>query len=265
MTNFQLTNFSLYPIDVFKERNLIIISLISLKVNNLHLVKITFCAKISRLSKLNQLEGKLFLIVGPSGSGKSSVLTELKKAYSEYTYPLSATTRPMRKGEKEGDIYHFYTKKDFEKGIKKGEFLEYAIVHQDNYYGLIKKPVVDSLEKGETVVREVDIQGFESIRDKISKKNLVTIFVTVPDKQELIDRIVSRATISEDELNKRLVSMYKEFAHVRDCDYLVENKNGELKNTVEKYLDLLEKVFVIYKRTGFSRNLRKEITKNHRL
>ena len=186
------------------------------------------------------MNGKLFLIVGPSGSGKSSVLMEFKKTYPEYTYPLSATTRAIREGEKDGDIYHFYTKENFEKGIKNDEFLEYAIVHQDNYYGLIKKPLMESLAKGETVIREVDIQGFDSIREEIPKENLVTIFITAPSKQELINRIVSRATISEDELNKRLTSMHREFARARDCDYLVENKNGELKKTVAKVAEIVK-------------------------
>ncbi|MBU1017578.1 guanylate kinase [Patescibacteria group bacterium] len=189
------------------------------------------------------MNGKLFLIVGPSGSGKSSVLMALKKAHPEYTYPLSATTRPMREGEKDGDIYHFYTKEDFEKDIKGGEFLEYAVVHQDHYYGLIKKPVMESLEKGETVVREVDIQGFESIRGKIPSDNLVTIFITVPNKQELIDRIVNRAAISEDELEKRLESMHREFALARECDYLVENKQGKLEKTVEKVAEFIKNEF----------------------
>ena len=186
------------------------------------------------------MNGKLFIIVGPSGTGKSSVLMELKKTHDEFVYPLSATTRPMREGEKEGDIYHFYTKEAFEKGIENNEFLEYAVVHQDNYYGLIKKPLIDSLEKGKTVVREVDIQGFDSIREKIPKKNLVTIFIATPTKQELIDRIVNRAAISEDELSKRLDSMHREFARARDCDYMVENKQGQLQETVKKVVEIIK-------------------------
>lgn len=148
------------------------------------------------------MKGKLFIIVGPSGSGKSSVLHKLKELRPDFLYPLSATTRPMREGEKEGDIYHFYTKEAFKKGIEKGEFLEWAIVHQDNYYGLIKEPIEKGLKEGKTIVREVDIQGFDSIRTKIDPKNLVTIFITVPNIEELIERIVSRAPISKDELQK---------------------------------------------------------------
>lgn len=168
------------------------------------------------------------------------MLTELKKQHPEYTYPLSATTRDMRKGEKDGEIYHFYTKEQFEKGIEEGEFIEYAIVHQDNYYGVIKAPVIESLKRGETIVREVDIQGFDSIRNEIPSENLITIFISVPNKQELIDRIINRAAISKDELNKRLKSMHREFMKSRECDYLVENERGELKKTVEKVSEIIK-------------------------
>jgi guanylate kinase len=186
------------------------------------------------------LKGKLFIIVGPSGSGKSSVLHKLKELRPDFLYPLSATTRPMREGEKDGDIYHFLTKEEFKKGIEKGEFLEWAIVHQDNYYGLIKEPIEKGLEEGKTIVREVDIQGFDSIRTKINPKNLVTIFITGPIIEELIERIVARAAISKDELQKRRESMYKEFKRARDCDYMVENHEGKLDETAQKVLKIIE-------------------------
>ena len=185
------------------------------------------------------MKGKLFLLVGPSGSGKSSVLTELKKVHPQYTYPLSATTRAMREGEKEGEIYHFYTKEKFKKGIESGEFLEWAIVHQDNYYGLIKQPILKGLSDGKTIIREVDIQGFDSIRKEIPVENLITIFITAGSKEELIERIINRAKISEDELAKRKVSMHKEINRLRDCDYMVENKNGELEKTVQKVAEII--------------------------
>ena len=195
-----------------------------------------FCVLIPEII----MKGKIFLLVGPSGSGKSSVFTELKKKYPKYTYPLSATTRQKRKGEKDGDIYNFLSKEEFKKAIREDKFLEHAVVHQDNYYGLIKEPVLESLVKGEIIVREVDIQGFDSIRDKIPEKNLVTIFITVPNKKELIERIVNRATIDDDELNKRKESMHKEFARLKDCDYLVENIFGKLGETVKKVSDIIK-------------------------
>lgn len=185
------------------------------------------------------MKGKLFLIVGPSGSGKSSVLHKLKEQDPDYLYPLSATTRPMREGEKDGDIYHFMSKEEFKKGIEEEKFLEWAIVHQDNYYGLIKGPILKGLEEGKTIIREVDIQGFDSIRKKIDKDDLVTIFITVPNKEELIERIVNRAAISEDELEKRKESMHREFNRARDCDYMVENIEGKLDDTVKKVQQII--------------------------
>jgi len=191
-------------------------------------------------SNQHPMDGKLFLILGPSGSGKGTVLNEIKKRHPEFVYPLSATTREIRPGEQDGVQYHFISKAAFEDGIKKDEFLEYALVHQDNYYGIFKKPVIDNLEKGKVVVREVDIQGFETIREKLTKKNLVSIFITVSNQQELIDRILGRAPMSDEELKKRMVSMRMELAKARECDYLVENKTGELEKTVEKVEKIIE-------------------------
>ena len=186
------------------------------------------------------MKGKLIILVGPSGSGKSSVLHKLKKLKPDYVYPLSATTRPMREGEVDGDIYHFMSKEEFKQGIEEDKFLEWAIVHQDNYYGLIKGPIMKGLEEGKTIVREVDIQGFDSIRKKIAPEDLVTIFITVPDKEELIERIVNRAAISMDELEKRKESMHREFNRAKDCDYMVENKEDKLEDTVKKVVKIIE-------------------------
>ena len=146
----------------------------------------------------------------------------------------------MREGEKDGDIYHFLSKEEFKKGIEEDKFLEWAIVHQDNYYGLIKGPIMQGLEDGKTIVREVDIQGFDSIRKKIDPENLVTIFITVPNKGELIERIVNRAAISEDELEKRKESMHREFNRARDCDYMVENIEGKLDETTKRVMEIIE-------------------------
>jgi guanylate kinase len=186
------------------------------------------------------MKGKLFLILGPSGAGKGTVMEEVKKRHSEFVYPLSATTRERRPGEKDGVQYHFISKEAFKKGIDTDEFLEWACVHQDNYYGILKGPVTENLEQGKTLLREVDIQGYESIREKLPKKNLVAIFITVSNQQELIDRILKRAPMSDEELKHRMVSMRMELAKARECDYLVENKTGELEKTVEKVEKIIE-------------------------
>ncbi|MFA5793396.1 MAG: guanylate kinase [Candidatus Gracilibacteria bacterium] len=188
---------------------------------------------------MEKLLGKLFLVVGPSGSGKGTVIRELKNRYPGFVYPVSYTTREAREGELSGDAYHYVSKVKFEEMIKAGDFLEYAIVHSNNYYGTAKAEIMNSLEQGNVVVREVDIQGFHSISKIIPKESLVSIFMKVSDENDLKGRILRRGEISEEELSRRLESAKKEIAQAGDCDYQVENKWGEIRkcvNSVEKII-----------------------------
>ena len=145
--------------------------------------------KGKKVSAENDFKGLLVLIAGPSGVGKGTVISGLKKDYPEYVYPISGTTREIRPGEKAGDVYHFITKKKFEDGIKNGEFLEYAHVHETDYYGTLKKPIFDALKKGLVVVRELDVQGFHAVKKQIPAKNLLTIFLKAKSKEDLVRRI----------------------------------------------------------------------------
>jgi len=182
-----------------------------------------------------KLIGKLFLIVGPSGVGKGTVIANLKGIRPEFDYPISATTRKPRPGEKEGVVYHFVKRDEFEQMIDKGELLEYAVVHNKEYYGTLKNPILKALEAGHTVVREVDMQGCESIKKVLSGENLVSIFLTVPDKQDLIDRILKRGKLPEEEIQRRMKSAEKEFAKGgRVCDYQVPSLNGKIKECVDE-------------------------------
>lgn len=176
--------------------------------------------------------GKLFLIVGPSGSGKGTVIKELSKKYSGFVYPVSYTTRVPRVGEKDAVVYNFVTRKKFEEMIAEGDFLEYAIVHSNNYYGTSKKNILQALERGAVIIREVDIQGFKSIQKIVPKENLVSIFMKVSDENDLRERILMRGMLPEEELGRRLESARKELAQAGDCDYQVENKWGEIRACV---------------------------------
>jgi len=188
--------------------------------------------KLNKPGGAGELKGKLFLIVGPSGSGKGTVINELKKVFSDFVYPVSYTTREIREGERPDDVYHFVSREEFEKMIKNDELLEYAIVHSDEYYGTPKNDILKPLKQGKTVVREVDIQGFDSICKIVPKKHLVSIFMKVTDPEDLKQRILRRGKMSDEELARRMESFTKEMAEASKCAYQVENKWGEIAQCV---------------------------------
>lgn len=171
--------------------------------------------------------GKLILILGPSGSGKGTIIKYLKETHPEFIFPISYTTRSARPNEKDGEVYHFISKEEFQDKIAQDELLEYAIVHEDNYYGTIKSEILTPLKEGKTVIREVDIQGVESILEILKNQKVYTLFITTPSWEDLEKRIKERAEISDEELEKRENSYKKEIVHKSKCDYLLENEYGK--------------------------------------
>lgn len=179
------------------------------------------------------MRGKLFLILGPSGSGKGTVLSALRQRHPEFVFPLSCTTRPRRPREKEGEIYHFISKVEFEERIERGDFLEYATVHQAHSYGTLKAPILKALEEGKTVIREVDVQGLRSIRDLIPEKILVSIFLTVPDWETLQRRILKRSDMSLEEMEHRYQSYLEEMTWQDECTHVIQSVEGHVDELVE--------------------------------
>lgn len=184
--------------------------------------------------------GKLFLILGPSGSGKGTVIRYLKEHFPAFVFPASCTTRVPRPGEREGDIYHFVDRSEFERRIADGEFLEWAVVHGDNYYGTLKRSIMDALESGKTVIREVDMQGVVSIRRLLPGRS-VTIFITTESWDELKRRILARHQESDEELAQRHESFLKEMSFADECDYVVENKRDREEDCFQEVVDIIEK------------------------
>lgn len=179
------------------------------------------------------LTGKLFIISGPSGVGKGTVIRALKQQFPNFVFPISHTTRPMRPGEKDGEVYHFITSERFKEGISKGEFLEWAQVHKSFYYGTLKKPILDALEQGKIVIREVDVQGFHSIRKVIPRENLVTIFLKAENSKKLIERIEKRGHLPTEEVVQRMVSAELEMKDAELFDYQVWSLENQIPQCVE--------------------------------
>lgn len=185
--------------------------------------------------------GKLFLILGPSGSGKGVVIDRLKKQYPHFVFPVSCTTRKPRPLEREGDVYHFISEDEFQRRIDAGEFLEWAKIHLDHYYGTLKKPILEGLASGKILIREVDVQGMLSLKKIFSRDELVTIFLTTPSWEILKTRIQRRHKESQKDLEKRYQSYEKEVQFAKECDYIVHSFEGHIPKMVDEIASIIAK------------------------
>ena len=174
--------------------------------------------------------GTLIVLSGPSGAGKGTICNELLKQVDTLSLSISMTTRSPRGNEADGKDYYFVTKEQFEEDIKKGNFLEYAKVHGDNYYGTPKKKVEESLAGGKDIILEIDIQGALEVKEKMEEG--IFIFIMPPSMRELKDRLVKRNTESKDKIIERFKNAYKEINEVTKYNYIVIN--DEIQNAVDK-------------------------------
>lgn len=182
--------------------------------------------------------GKLVLIIGPSGVGKSAILKRLRVLHPEFHFPRSATTRPRRVGEGD-ELYHFLTDAAFDVLESEGKFLESATVHGGGRYATMIEEIIPQIEAGKVVVREVDVQGFDSIShhplfgdEKLHP--LQSIFILPESKEQLIERIRNRAPISEEELQRRIASMEQELSYATRCSHRIVNREGALEETIQE-------------------------------
>ncbi len=183
------------------------------------------------------MSGRFILIIGPSGVGKSVILKALKKRHPEIVFPRSATTRPRRSGEGD-DLYRFVSEEEFDALIERGELLEWAVVHGGARYGTLAEEIIPPIERGEIVVREVDVQGYDSIRNHRyfrgpdAPYRLESLFILPESREQLTLRIRARAPISDEELKRRVASMERELTYAQECDHRVVNVEGKLAETI---------------------------------
>ncbi len=188
------------------------------------------------------MKGKLYLIVGPSGAGKGTIISAIKKKMPDLIFPISCTTRDPRANEKEAEVYNFINKDDFLKKIESAEFLEWAHVHgRDHFYGTLKKPILEALKNGKKVLREVDMQGAESIKKIIPQEQLLTIFITVPDWNTLERRILQRSPMAKEELENRKLSFIKEMEFSKQCDAVINSLEGKQDSAIEEVYQIISK------------------------
>lgn len=169
-------------------------------------------------------KGKTFIVSGPSGVGKSTVLSALLERRKDIYFSVSATTREMRPGEENGIHYHFLDVDTFRQWIGREEFLEYA-EFVGNFYGTPRKYVYDAMEKGRDVILDIEIQGAIQVVDKMPEA--VRIFIAPPNWAELERRLTERGTDSPEKIQKRLLRAKVEFQTAHTYDYFVINDTVE--------------------------------------
>lgn len=176
---------------------------------------------------------RLFVVSGPSGVGKSTVLRQVVRAVSDLSFAVSHTTRPQREGEEDGRDYHFVSDDRFDALLREDAFVEWARVH-DYRYGTSRSALAPPA--GGDLLIEVDVQGARSLRDEID--GAITIFIAPPKFADLEARLTGRGRESGPEVRRRLRTAEGEMPQAGDYDHRVVN--DDIETTVREIVRLIE-------------------------
>jgi len=170
------------------------------------------------------MSGKLFVITAPSGAGKTSLIEAVMRDDPSLKISVSYTTRPPRKGEKNGVDYHFVDEATFKGMRQRGEFLESAEVH-GNHYGTAKRVILDAVKRGDDLILEIDWQGAQQVRRLYP--DCIGIFILPPSIEELERRMRARGQDADAVIRRRLDNAREELAHAGEFKYAIINKDFE--------------------------------------
>jgi guanylate kinase len=179
--------------------------------------------------------GLMLVLSSPSGAGKTSISRELLRREPGLTMSISATTRPKRPGETDGQDYFFVDATEFGLMVNRDEFLEHAKVF-GNYYGTPRGYVEETLQKGRDVLFDIDWQGTQQIRERLPA-DLVTVFILPPSTVELERRLNARAQDPAHVVAQRMAQASNEMSHWPEYDYIVVNR--DLDESVAKVQSVL--------------------------
>jgi guanylate kinase len=168
---------------------------------------------------------KLFVVTGPSGAGKGTLIRALIERRDDLEVAISATTRPQRPGEEDGHDYYFLTEEEFLGRIEAGDFLEHVVYVSGQRYGTLRSEVARIHAVGKSVVLELETKGARAVRD--AESSAVTIFIAPPSFAELERRLRERATESSGEIDERLELAREQMREADDFDYVVMNDDVE--------------------------------------
>jgi guanylate kinase len=170
--------------------------------------------------------GLVFVLSGPSGVGKSTLIERLKHDAYPITYCVTATTRPRREGEEHGKHYYFLSDAEYDALLESGQFLEHAVVHNLYRYGIPLQSIREGLRKGNDLIMAPDVQGASTVRWKLP--NAITIFLRPSSLEELLPRLEKRATESTEERRIRLATAEREMQRMSEYDYVIVNQSDRL-------------------------------------
>lgn len=172
-------------------------------------------------------KGSIFIVSGPSGVGKGTVVKKILEKEENIFLSVSCTTRQPRDGEKEGESYYYISKEEFEKRIEEGYFIEWE-KYVDNYYGTPKAPLIKAVEEGKNSILEIEVKG--AFKAKERYPDAVLVFVAPPENSELKRRIMKRDEknqVAIASLDKRIKRAKEEYEFIKDYDYIIVNDNVE--------------------------------------
>ncbi|HWQ38621.1 MAG TPA: guanylate kinase [Burkholderiales bacterium] len=168
------------------------------------------------------MNGNVFIVCAPSGAGKTTLVNALLQSDPRVHLSVSYTTRAPRPGEIEGRHYHFVTRREFERMLEAGEFLESAEVH-GNLYGTSQRWIREQRNAGHDVLLEIDWQGAQQVRRLIP--DAIGIFILPPSAEVLRARLVNRGADSPEVIERRLAAAREEISHVGEFDYVIINND----------------------------------------
>lgn len=182
--------------------------------------------------------GRLIVISGPSGAGKTSICRALLQRLPKAVWSVSVTTRSQRPGEVDGESYRFVTREDFTRLVQNGELLE-STDYIGERYGTPKAPIEQALTRGSFVIMEIDVQGGIQVAKRMPES--VRVFVLPPNHESLRARLEGRNTEIKEQLNRRLAAADGEIAVARDSGcYQHIVVNDVLENTIEDVLRIVQ-------------------------
>lgn len=166
--------------------------------------------------------GRLLIFTAPSGAGKTTIVRHLLDTFDHLAFSVSATNRPMRPGEVDGESYHFLSTDEFHRRVEAGEFVEHEEVYPGRYYGTLRSEIDRLWAQGKTVVFDIEVKGATNLKKRFPG-NSYAVFVNPPSPEVLFKRLKDRSTETEEDLRVRIERAGMELGYVNDFDYVLVN------------------------------------------